>query len=253
MDTIIPATAQMRDGAETFSVTILEAQQPTCLGLFAVGRGGNPLRHLALLRAVARRGCTVIAPHFAMLASSFPTKEELDTRIRRLELAAEGYWRRDRPLRGIGHSIGTVALLVLAGGEARTFSGDRVVSGAKWNFDRLALFAPPTDCFRYPGALQAVAVRLHIRAGGKDAITPPAQAAFLQETLAHKAPVELCLDGDAGHFTYMDELPPHVIDPQPDRDAFLSTLAEEVARFVTGKRAPRAEMQTGTLPSEARD
>jgi pimeloyl-ACP methyl ester carboxylesterase len=237
MEADFPATAlEMRDGAEAFVVTVLEAEEPKYLGLFAVGRGGNPLRHLSLLRSVVSRGCTIIAPHFAMLASSVPAKEDLDTRIRRLELSAGSYARTDQPIVGIGHSIGAMTLLALAGAEARTLSGDRVVSGSKWKFDRLALFAPPADFFRHPGALKSVDARLHIRVGGKDSITPPAQAAFLKEMLAPQAPVELCLDEDAGHFTYMDEPPPHVIDPQPDRNAFLSALADDVARFVTASR-----------------
>ncbi|MDF5726079.1 MAG: hypothetical protein PUP91_37680 [Rhizonema sp. PD37] len=182
-----------------------------------------------LLQSVVSHGCTIVAPHFAILTSSAPTKEELDARIRRLELAANGYVRVDQS----GHSIGVVTLLALAGGEAQTLSGHRVVSGSKWKFERLALFAPPTDFFRHPGALKSVDVRLHIRAGGKDTITPPAQALALMKILAHQTQVELCLDEDAGHFTYMDELPPHVVDPQPERNAFLSALAEDVAQFVT--------------------
>lgn len=232
-----PATrSQMQHRAEPFTVTVLEAKQPTCVGLFAVGRGGNPLRHLPLLQSVVSHGCTIIAPHFAMLASSVPTKEELDTRIRRLQLSADRYARTDQPIIGIGHSIGTVTLLALAGGEARTLVGNRIVSGSKWKFDRLVLFAPPADFFRHPGALQSVDVRLHIRTGGKDSITPPAQAEFLKEMLAQRAPVDLRFDEDAGHFTYMDELPPHVTDSQPDRSAFLSALAEDVAQFVTASR-----------------
>ncbi|QNH23510.1 alpha/beta hydrolase [Xanthomonas theicola] len=229
-------TTQLRDGADAFSVTILEAERSSCIGFFAVGRGGSPLRHLPLLQSVANRGCTVIAPHFTMLASAIPTKEELDTRIRRFEIAADGCARADQPIIGIGHSIGALTLLVLAGGQARTLSGDRVVVGSKWKFARLALFAPPADFFRYPGALDDVDVQTLLRVGGKDTMTPPAHAEFLKEKLAQKAPVELGLDENAGHFTYMDELPPHVSDPQRDRSAFLSALADAVGRFVTASR-----------------
>ena len=229
-------TFQIPDGAEIFTVTVLNAKQSTGVGLFSVGRGGNPLRHLSLLRSVAGRGCTVLAPHFTMLASSVPTKEELDTRIRRLELALDAYASVHKPIIGIGHSIGTVALLALAGGEARTFSGHRVISGSKWKFERLALFAPPADFFKHPGALKSVDVRMYIRAGSKDTVTPPAQAMELREILAKQMEVEFYLDEDAGHFTYMDELPPHVVDPQHDRNAFLSALAEDVAQFTTPSR-----------------
>jgi hypothetical protein len=61
---------QIRDGADTFNVTVVEANQRSKrLVLFAVGRGGNPERHLPLLRSVAALGCTVIAPQFDMLTS----------------------------------------------------------------------------------------------------------------------------------------------------------------------------------------
>lgn len=225
-------TWQLQDGTETFTVTVLEAKQPTRVGLFAVGRGGNPLRHLSLLRSVANHGCTIVAPHLAMLTSFVPTKEELDTRIRRLELALDGYARVNQPIIGIGHSIGTVALLALAGGEARTLSGHRVVSGSRWKFDRLVLLAPPADFFRDPGALKSVAVRTYVRAGGKDTVTPPDQVVALSERLAKQTQVEFYLDENAGHFSYMDELPPHVVDSQPNRNAFLSALAQDVAQFV---------------------
>jgi len=75
---------QIRDGAEAFNVTVVEAQQSSKrLVLFAVGRGGNPERHLPLLRSVAALGRTVIAPHFDMLISLVASKVELDKRVRR--------------------------------------------------------------------------------------------------------------------------------------------------------------------------
>jgi hypothetical protein len=91
--------------------------------------------------------CTVIAPHFDMLTSLIPTKEELDRRVRRLEASAAEYFKSDLPIAGIGHSIGAVTLLALAGGQARTRTGDLVMPGSKLKFDRLALFAPPADFF----------------------------------------------------------------------------------------------------------
>lgn len=227
---------QLQDGAEIFTVTVLEAKQPAYIGLFAVGRGGNPLRHLPLLKSLVSHGCTMVAPHFTLEASPVFEKEELDTRIRRLELALDGFVDVGKPIIGIGHSIGAVALLILAGGKARTLSGHHVISGSKWKFDRLVLFAPPADFFRHPDALKSVEVQMHIRTGGKDTVTPPAQALALREVLAKQTQVEFCLDEDAGHFTYMDELPPHVVDPQPDRNAFLSAWAEDVAQFITSSR-----------------
>jgi len=224
---------QIRDGAETFHVTVLESQGSSKrVVLFAVGRGGNPLRHRPLLRAVAGLGCTVIAPHFDMLTSMVPTKTELDVRVRRLAASVGEHLKANLPLVGIGHSIGSVALLALAGGEARTFAGDLVVCGPPLNFLRLALLAPPTDFFRHPGALTSVKVPIQIWVGARDTITPSTQARFLQQALGSQVPVNVSLDGEAGHFSYMDELPPNITDPHPDRSAFLAALADDVGQFV---------------------
>ena len=226
-------TQQIRDGAEAFNVTVIEAgQTPKRVVLFAVGRGGNPSRHLPLLRSVAGLGCRVIAPHFDMLSSVIPTKEDLYRRVRRLEASAAEYFKTALPIVGMGHSIGTVSLLALAGGEARTLAGDLVMAGSKLKFDRLALLAPPTDFFRRPGALQAVTLPIRVWVGTKDSITPPAQAQFLREVLALQGPIEICLDEGAGHFSYMDELPPNVTDSHPDRGKFLASLANDVGQFV---------------------
>jgi pimeloyl-ACP methyl ester carboxylesterase len=224
---------QIRDGTQAFSVTVIEANRtPNRVVLFAAGRGGNPSRHLPLLRSVAGLGCTVIAPHFDMLTSLIPTKEELDTRVRRIAASAAEYFKTGLPVVGMGHSIGTVTLLALAGGEARTLAGDLVTVGSKLKFDRLALFAPPTDFFRRPGALQSVRVPIRIWVGAKDTITPPAQAQFLKEVLELQGPIEICLDEEAGHFSYMDELPPNITDSHPDRSRFLASLANDVGQFV---------------------
>ncbi|MFD0793413.1 alpha/beta hydrolase [Mucilaginibacter litoreus] len=226
-------TLHIQDNAGAFKVTILEARQPTCIVFFAAGRGGSPLRHLSLLRAIAVRGFTIIAPHFDMLASSVPTIEDLNTRIRRLELASKQYARFDEPVIGIGHSLGCVLLLALAGGKAKTLSGCQVVSGPKWQFKGLALLAPPVDFFRHPYALQSVDARIHLRVGGKDTVTPPTQALTLMEILPKEMEIEVKLDEDAGHFSYMDELPPHIKDVQPDKQKFLSALAIDIAQFIT--------------------
>ena len=165
-------TYQMQGGPESFNVTILEAKLPARIALFSVGGGGNPLRHLSLLHSLVSHGCTVIAPHLTRLASPVPTTQELDTRIRWLELALAGYAPLDQPIIGIGHSVGTVVLLALAGAEARTLSGHQVVAGSNWKFEGLALLAPPADFFRHPNALQAVDVRMYIRAGARITLHP---------------------------------------------------------------------------------
>jgi len=61
---------------------------------------------------------------------------------------------------------------------------------------------------------------------------PPAQAAFLKEALEPGSPVEVRLAEEAGHFTFMHELPPHITDPHPDRNAFLVSLTDDVCSVV---------------------
>jgi pimeloyl-ACP methyl ester carboxylesterase len=224
---------QVRDGAEAFDVTVVDASQTSKrLVSFAVGRGGNPERHFPLLRSVAALGCTVIAPQFDMLTSLVASKAELEKRVRWLGVSAAQYFKADLSIIGIGHSIGTVTLLALAGGEAQTLAGDTVIPRSKLKFDRLALFAPPTDFFRRPGALKSVRVPIRIWVGAKDSITPPAQAQFLKEVLSLQGPIDICLDEEAGHFSYMDELPSNITDSHPNRRKFLASLANDVGLFV---------------------
>ncbi len=228
----VTTTSRAWDGAGDFDVTAIESADPVCIGLFAVGRGGNPSRHLPLLQAVSQRGCTIVAPHFDMLASPVPTEAELNLRIQRLAASIVSYALDGLPIVGIGHSIGAVTLLALAGGEGETRDGQRLICGSTLMFSRLALFAPPTDFFRRPGALRTISVPIRVWAGGRDTITPPDQAFFLREAIGPQNRVDVSVDEDAGHFTYMDQLPPQVRETHPDRRAFLAGLVEEVARFV---------------------
>lgn len=224
----------MSVNAETdaFSLTRIEADQARCTVLFAAGRGGNPGRHRPLMDRMAERGCTVIAPHFEMLAPSFPSKADLDKRILRLAASIRDCARRDLPVFGVGHSIGATALLALQGAEGEVIDGQRLMVGTEAPLGRLALLAPPTDFFRRPGALRRITTPISIWVGEKDSVTPPAQSRFLLQALGDQASVELHIDPDAGHFTYMDELPPNAPEPHPDREAFLARLAEDVAAFL---------------------
>jgi len=59
-----------------------------------------------------------------------------------------------------------------------------------------------------------------------------AQAQFLKEVLLLQGPIDICLDEEAGHFSYMDELPPNITDSHPNRRKFLASLANDVGRIV---------------------
>lgn len=225
-------TIQIEDGAGTFTVTLIEAEQPTAVVFFAAGRGGSPLRHMGLLRAVAQNGYTVVAPHFDMLHSTIPTQQDLGTRIRRFELTLQQYALNTKPIVGIGHSLGCVVLLVLAGAKARTIAGDEIVSNNRSNVAGLVLLAPAVDLFRHPAASVSINAPIYLRTGKKDTIVPHDWVLALTDRLAEKTNVKLVLDEDAGHFSYMNELPPRVEDCQPDRETFLSVLAEDVRHFL---------------------
>lgn len=209
--------------------------------LFAAGRGGHPGRHDGLLQALAEGGALVIAPHFEMLPLATPTAEDLRIRGARLTAACEQLCPEALAASGVGHSIGTVILLIMAGGKATCFSGETVTAPAGRALDRLVLMTPPTAFFRPPGALDAVTTPLQLWAGGQDQITPPSHAAFLRDHLAHRLPVEFHLVEEAGHFTFMDRLPPQVSDPHPDRAALLASLAREANGFLRPPRAGHAD------------
>ena len=230
--TAVRAMRHTSDGADPFDLTVIAAERPTCAVLFAAGRGGDPVRHLSLLQALAGAGCKVIAPHFDMFSLAPPGRAELEPRLRRLEAAAREHAPTGLPLYGVGHSIGTVCLLVLAGATAHSLAGEAISFSSGVKISRLALFAPPTRFFWPPDALQAVRVPVSIRAGADDTVTPPDQAQFLQSRLESHTKACLRIDARAGHFTYMDTLPPNVTDPHPERSGFLEALARETAEFL---------------------
>lgn len=213
------------------SVYTIESKQARSVIVFAAGRGGNPMRHLPFLRSLAQQGNTVIAPHFEMLKSSAPEKAELVGRIEILRAAVDRYSIAGLPLAGVGHSIGTVALLALAGAEGQTLSGQRFASTETKPFARLALLAPPTGFFRAPNALESVNASIEIWVGEKDDITPPEQSLFLKSALVGRD-VSVHIDEAAGHFSFMNELPPGVKDTHPDRAQFFDKVSREVAMFL---------------------
>lgn len=226
------SSLSMNDGEESFEVTVFEATPPSVIVLFAVGRGGNPDRHLPLLRCLFDQGCTVVAPHFERLLSPTPSERDLLLRGRRLSLALDTVARPGLLVAGVGHSIGATMLLALAGGQVWLRSGRCLPTITDARLDRLVLFAPATGFFQCPGALDAVRTPIRAWVGTNDVITPPAQTNFLKEGLGDRVSVEVKVVDGAGHFSFMNELPPQISDPLPNREAFLDSLAADLGAFV---------------------
>jgi len=141
------------DQGESFEVTFIDVPEPRLSVLFGVGAGGDPHRHLPLLMALAARGCTVATPHFERMKSLVPTVQELEVRARRHQLAFEEIARQGIPAAGVGHSIGAVMMVMLAGGVAWTMPGRPARVPTEKRLQRLALMAPASDFFRGPDAL----------------------------------------------------------------------------------------------------
>jgi pimeloyl-ACP methyl ester carboxylesterase len=226
------AKLTLRDGATSFTVTALEPAEPVRAVLFAVGAGGNPERHLPLLSALADCGCTVVAPHFDRLIGPIPNDMDLRRRARRLKLALDYVARPGLPAAGVGHSIGATMLLTLVGAEIWMPQGHRLSVVSDPRLTKLALLTPATGFFQAPGALDGVQTPIVAWAGTKDVITPPLQTEFLKRALARNVSIDVRIVEDAGHFSFMNEPPPHTVDTLRDRDAFLSGLADDVCQFV---------------------
>ena len=222
------------DGDSSFNVSVCEAARPLRTVLFAVGAGGNPDRHLPLLESLVGQGCAVVAPHFDRMVSLYPSEDELVLRARRLRLALDRVALPSVPVVGVGHSIGTSLLIAMAGGLMWMREGRQLPIDPDARLARLALLAPATGFFQAPHALDSVRAPILAWAGGLDSITPPAQAFYLKDVLGDRIPVEVRVVEDAGHFTFMNTLPPQVVDVMVEREGFLSSLASDLCRFVMG-------------------
>lgn len=224
----------LQDGLESFEVSVRGSAASATAVLFAVGAGGNPERHVTLLDALAAAGCLVIAPHFERLASPVPTEEELTRRAKRLGLALEALIKPGSVLIGVGHSIGASTLLALAGAQMWLRNGNQLRIEANKQLTRLALLAPPTGFFRAPDALETVHVPVLVLVGSDDDITPPAQSEWLAQNMPDGQNVEVRIIKGAGHFSFMDLPPPHIVDLMPNKAEFLSEHARVICEFVLG-------------------
>ena len=216
----------------TFTVSVFPALESFRTVLFAVGAGGNPSRHIPLLNMLAEQGCTVVAPHFARLTSHIVSEPELAVRIRRLRRALDYASRLKLPIDAVGHSIGSAILIGLAGGQMWMHDGKRLDFDADKRIERMVVFTPAMDFFKTPGALDEVRTPMQAWAGSRDSITPPSQTVFLKNALGSLVDARF-IEG-AGHFSFMNELPPNVVDTLEDREAFFAHLALEVGKFLLG-------------------
>ena len=228
-------TKILQDGAESFKVMVHKATINSPVVLFAVGAGGQPERYATLLDTLVESGCMIVAPHFDRLASSVPREEELTLRARRLSLALDAFVQPGITAAGVGHSIGAATLIALAGAQMWLGPG-RCVNNISQDsrLTRIALLAPPTGFFQAPGALDSVRVPILAWVGSADNITPPAQTERLAHAMRDWQTVDVRVTDGAGHFSFMDLLPPQTIEPLPNKQAFLMEYSSEVCKFVIG-------------------
>ena len=227
-------TQTLRDGPESFNVSVREATGASTAVLFAVGAGGNPEGHVTLLDALTESGCTVVAPHFQRLASSVPTEAELTLRARRLSRALDAFIQPGTIAVGVGHSIGATTLVALAGGQLWLGAGRRVNILTDTRLTRLGLLAPPTGFFQALGALDALNVPILAWVGSEDRITPPVQTEWLAHAMRDRQTVDVRVTDGAGHFSFMDQPPPQTVEPPPNKQEFLQEYSNELCKFVVG-------------------
>lgn len=227
-------TQVLHDGAESFEVSVYEATTVSPVVLFAVGSGGQPERHTSLLDSLAKSGFTVLAPHFERLTSPKPSETDLILRARRLTLTLDAFVLPGTTTAGVGHSIGAATLIALAGGQMWLGPGRHVNIAPDSRLTRIALLAPPTGFFQAPGALDAVRVPVLAWVGSEDSITPPAQTEWLAHAMLDWQTVDVRITEGAGHFSFMDQPPPHTTEPLPNKQAFLREHSSEVCKFVLG-------------------
>jgi alpha-beta hydrolase superfamily lysophospholipase len=207
-----------------------DAGAPTLL--FAAGRGGSPDRHQNLLQGFHAAGFNVIAPHFDMLPDPVPTRAELLDRLDRLSTAVEQLASKHAPLFGIGHSIGASMLLVLAGATAYTIKREMITQKLPRDFAHFALLAPAIDFFRGPNALDALTTPLSVIGGTQDNIISPNALQLFAALCPPQLDVTVQMMNDAHHFSFMDQMPPHIEDENPEKRAEeLRTLYASIQRI----------------------
>lgn len=227
-------TKTLHDGLEVFQVTFIEATASSPVVLLSVGSGGQPERHATLISVLADAGCTIVAPHFERLTSPVPSESDLTLRAKRLSLALDSFAPPGARVTGVGHSIGAATLIALAGGQIWLRPDRPIEVMPDHRLIRLALLATPTGFFQAPGAMDAVRVPMLAWVGSEDHVTPPAQTEWLAQAMKNWQPVDVRVTAGAGHFSFMDLIPPGAMEPLPDKPAFLREYSSEVCKFLVG-------------------
>jgi len=99
---------------------------------------------------------------------------------------------------------------------------------------RLGLLAPPTGFFQAPNALDAVHIPILVWVGSEDDITPPTQSEWLAQAMSDWQTLDVRVTDGAGHFSFMDQSPPHTVEPLQNKQAFLREHSNELCKFVIG-------------------
>lgn len=150
-----------------------------------------------------------------MLPDPVPTRAELLDRLDRLSIAVDLLAQKHAPLFGIGHSIGAAILLVLAGATAYTIKREAITQKLSCQFTQLALLAPAIDFFRGPNALDAMTTPLTVIGGTQDRIISPDAIQLFANLCPPKLDVAVQMVAGAHHFSFMDQMPPHIEDDDP--------------------------------------
>lgn len=220
----------LKNKSTNFEALFLKAINPAHTILFAAGGGGNPERHLPLLNSLVENNCTVIAPYFERLASHIPTTEELLLRIDSMHAALDFIGKLNLPIVGIGHSIGATLLLALSGGQMWMRSGQPLSIASDERIKKLLLITPSIGFFQAPKALEGVRIPIEAWAGSLDKMTPPEQIESLKHGLSAPASFAFHVVEGAGHFSFMNTLPPNIVEPMKSRDEFLVKFAADICR-----------------------
>ncbi|WP_305097856.1 hypothetical protein [Croceibacterium aestuarii] len=97
--------------------------------------------------------------------------------------------------------------------------------------EKLAMLAPPVECFAAPGALDEVTLPLFLRSGGRDKITPPGSHREFLRALPECVEVDYQVVAEAGHFSFMDKFPPGETETLPDGPGYRAQLVAEILDF----------------------